>query len=59
MTATWEQYKKYDKDFVANSPSISITYNDNNMNTDEFIKNNDKRNIRNTNTGEEASNLCW
>lgn len=47
----FEQYKKYDKNFVANFMQFTITYNTNNTDTNEFIKNNDKRIIRNINTG--------
>lgn len=60
----WRQYKKYTKSYnnqaiswiqkvsyVDNFLQFTITYNINNMNTDEFIKNNDKRIIRNINTG--------
>lgn len=47
----WRQYKKYDKNFVDNFLQFKITYNVNNMDTEQFIKNNDTRLIRNTNTG--------
>lgn len=58
------QYKKYTKDYdnsaisfiekrsyVDNFLQFKITYNVTNMNTEQFIKNNDTRIIRNTNTG--------
>jgi hypothetical protein len=47
----FEQYKKYDKDYVDNFLQFSITYNITNMNTNEFISKNDTRIIRNINTG--------
>lgn len=47
----WRQYKKYDKNFVDNFLQFKITYNISNMDTNEFIKNNDTRLIRNINTG--------
>jgi hypothetical protein len=47
----WEQYKKYDKNFVDNFLQFSITYNITNMDTQKFILTNDTRLIRNTNTG--------
>lgn len=47
----WQQYKKYDKNFVDNFLQFKITYNVNNMDTQDFIKKNDTRLIRNTNTG--------
>ena len=47
----WRQYKRYDKNFVDNFLQFKITYNVNNMDTEQFIKNNDTRIIRNTNTG--------
>jgi len=47
----WQQYKKYDKAFVDNFIQFTITYNVNNMDTAQFIKNNDQKIIRNTNNG--------
>jgi hypothetical protein len=47
----FQQYKKYDKNFVDNFLQFSITYNITNMDTQKFILTNDTRLIRNTNTG--------
>jgi hypothetical protein len=47
----WRQYKKYHKDYVDNFMELSLTFNINNMDTNEFIQKHDTHIIRNINTG--------
>ena len=47
----WQQYKRYNNDYVDWFMSFNITFNITNMNVNEFIEDNDTNIIRNINTG--------
>ncbi len=47
----WQVYKRYHPDYTRSFMAFNLLTLNNNMDTNEFIKNNDTRLIRNTNTG--------